>query len=321
MALRRLARDFVAREIAPHMDEWEQAGELPRDLHRKAADVGLLGVGFAEEVGGSGGDAIDSAIITEEILHGGGSTGVCASLFTQGIALPHIAANGGPELVERYVRPTLAGELIGSLAVTEPGGGSDVANLRTRAVLDGDEYVVNGAKTFITSGVRADFVTAAVRTGGPGHGGVSLLVIDKATPGFTVSRRLDKMGWRCSDTAELSFADVRVPAANLVGAENSGFVQIMQQFQNERIGLAVQAYATAARAWIWRSGGRGTGRRSGGRCPRVRSSGTSSPRWPARSTSRGATPGRSRSGTSPARTSSPRCRWRRTRPSTPATSW
>lgn len=248
VALRRLARDFVAREIAPHMDEWEQSGELPRDLHRKTADVGLLGVGFAEEVGGSGGDAIDSAIITEEILNGGGSTGVCASLFTQGIALPHIAANGGPELVERYVRPTLAGELIGSLAVSEPGGGSDVANIRTRAVLDADEYVVNGAKTFITSGVRADFVTAAVRTGGPGHSGVSLLVIDKATPGFTVSRRLDKMGWRCSDTAELSLADVRVPAANLVGAENSGFVQIMQQFQNERIGLAVQAYATAARA-------------------------------------------------------------------------
>ncbi|MCF6506403.1 acyl-CoA dehydrogenase [Blastococcus sp. MG754426] len=248
VALRRLARDFVSREIAPHMEEWELAGELPRELHRKAADVGLLGVGFAEEVGGSGGDPIDSAIITEEILHGGGSTGVCASLFTHGIAVPHIAAHGSPELVDRYVRPTLAGELIGSLGVTEPGGGSDVANLRTRAVREGDEYVVNGAKTFITSGVRADFVTTAVRTGGPGHGGVSLLVIDTDTPGFTVSRRLDKMGWRCSDTAELAFTDVRVPVANLVGAENSGFVQIMQQFQSERIGLAVQAYATAARA-------------------------------------------------------------------------
>ena len=248
VALRRLARDFVAREIAPHMDEWEQRGELPRDLHRKAADVGLLGVGFTEEVGGSGGDAIDSAIVTEEILHGGGSTGVCAALFTHGIAVPHIAANGRPELVDRYVRPTLAGELIGSLAVSEPGGGSDVANLRTRAVLDGEEYVVNGAKTFITSGVRADFVTAAVRTGGPGHAGVSLLVIDKNAPGFSVSRRLDKMGWRCSDTAELSFTDVRVPTTSLVGTENSGFVQIMQQFQSERIGLAVQAYATAARA-------------------------------------------------------------------------
>jgi acyl-CoA dehydrogenase len=248
VALRGLARDFVAREISPNMDEWERDGELPRDLHRKAAGVGLLGVGFAEEVGGSGGNAIDSAILTEEILHGGGSTGVCAALFTQGIAVPHIAAHGSPELVDRYVRPTLAGELIGSLGVTEPGAGSDVANLRTRAVRDGDEYVVNGAKTFITSGVRADFVTTAVRTGGPGYGGVSLLVIDKGLPGFQVSRRLDKMGWRCSDTAELAFSDVRVPATNLVGAEDAGFVQIMQQFQSERLGLAVQAYATAARA-------------------------------------------------------------------------
>jgi acyl-CoA dehydrogenase len=247
VALRRLARDFVTREIAPHMAEWEAAGELPRALHRRAAATGLLGAGFPEEVGGSGGDAVDSAIVTEELLAGGGSTGVGAALFTHGIALPHIAANGSPELVERYVRPTLAGELIGSLGVTEPDAGSDVAGLRTRAVRDGDHYVVNGAKTYITSGVRADFVTTAVRTGGDGYGGISLLVIDKGTPGFTVSRRLDKMGWRCSDTAELSFVDVRVPAGNLVGAENSGFVQIMQQFQAERLSLAVQAYATAAR--------------------------------------------------------------------------
>lgn len=248
LALRRMAREFVAREIAPHMAEWETAGELPRELHRKAAAAGLLGVAFPEEVGGGGGDAIDSAIVTEELLNAGGSTGVGASLFTHGIALPHIVANGSPQLIDRYVRPTLAGELIGSLGVTEPDAGSDVAGLRTRAVRDGDSYVVNGAKTFITSGVRADFVTTAVRTGGEGYGGVSLLVIDKNTPGFAVSRRLDKMGWRCSDTAELSFVDVRVPAENLVGSENSGFVQIMQQFQSERIGLAVQAYATAARS-------------------------------------------------------------------------
>jgi acyl-CoA dehydrogenase len=247
LALRRMARDFFTREVAPHVAEWETAGELPRELHRKAAAAGLLGVAFPEEVGGGGGDAIDSAIVTEELLNAGGSTGVGASLFTHGIACPHIVANGSPQLVDRYVRPTLAGELIGSLGVTEPDAGSDVAGLRTRAVRDGDHYVVNGAKTFITSGVRADFVTTAVRTGGEGYGGVSLLVIDKRTPGFTVSRRLDKMGWRCSDTAELSFADVRVPVENLVGAENSGFVQIMQQFQSERLSLAVQGYATAAR--------------------------------------------------------------------------
>ena len=256
LALRRLARDVVAAEVAPHIADWERDGLLPRELHRTFAAVGLLGVGFAEQVGGSGGDSIDAAIVTEEILHGGGSGGVVASLFTHGIALPHIVRSGSPELIERYVRPTLAGALIGALAVTEPGGGSDVAGLRTRAVRDGDGWIVNGSKTYITSGVRADFVTAAVRTGGPGWGGISLLVIDKGLPGFGVSAPLDKMGWRCSDTAELSFDDVRVPAGNLVGAEGEGFTAIMQQFQPERLALAVQAYATAQRcldltlAWV-----------------------------------------------------------------------
>lgn len=246
-ALRALAKDVVAREVAPHVARWEAEGELPRSLHATFAAAGLLGVSFPEELGGGGGDAVDSAIVSEEILLGGGSGGVIASLFTHGIALPHMVRNGSSSLHDRYVRPTLAGQLIGALAVTEPGGGSDVAGLRTRAVRDGDAYVVNGSKTFITSGVRADFVTVAVRTGGPGHGGISLLVVDKGTPGFTVDRRLDKMGWLCSDTAELGFSDVRVPAENLVGAEGSGFVQIMQQFQAERLGLAVQAYATAQR--------------------------------------------------------------------------
>jgi acyl-CoA dehydrogenase len=171
-----------------------------------------------------------------------------AALFTGGIALPHIAAHGSPDLVDRFVRPTLAGALIGSLAITEPGGGSDVARLATRAERVGDHYVVNGAKTFITSGVRADFVTVAVRTGGPGHGGISLLVVEKGTPGFTVDRSLRKMGWHCSDTAELSYVDVRVPVANLVGAENSGFGQIADQFVVERIALAVHGYGIAARS-------------------------------------------------------------------------
>jgi acyl-CoA dehydrogenase len=246
-ALRALARDLVAREVVPNVDRWEDDGELPRSLHRTFGDAGLLGVGFPQEVGGGGGDAVDAAIVAEEVLIGGGSGGVVASLFTHGIAVPHIARSGSSELVDRYVRPTLAGDLIGALAVTEPDGGSDVASLRTRAVRDGDHYVVNGAKTYITSGVRADFVTTAVRTGGPGWQGISLLVVDKGSPGFAVSRRLDKMGWRCSDTAELSFTDVRVPVGNLVGEEGSGFLQIMQQFQSERLALAVQAYATAQR--------------------------------------------------------------------------
>jgi acyl-CoA dehydrogenase len=226
-ALRQLARDLTAKEIAPHVTEWERAGELPRSLHKALAEAGLLGVSFPVEVGGGGGDAVDAAIITEELLLGGASGGVVASLFTHGIALPHIVGAGSPYLVDTYVRPTLAGEMIGALGVTEPGGGSDVAGITTRAVRDGDDYVVSGAKTYITSGIRADFVTTAVRTGGPGYQGISLLVIDKGLPGFTVSAPLDKMGWRASDTAELSFDEVRVPARNLVGAEGEGFVLIM----------------------------------------------------------------------------------------------
>jgi acyl-CoA dehydrogenase len=246
-ALRRLAADLTAKEIAPHVADWEREGQLPRSLHKTFADAGLLSVAFPEAVGGSGGDSVDAAIVAEEILLGGGSGGVVASLFTHGIAVPHIVQAGSPELIDRYVRPTLAGDLIGALAVTEPSGGSDVAGLRTRAVRDGDSYVVTGAKTYITSGIRADFVTTAVRTGEDGHGGISLLVIDKGLPGFTVSPPLDKMGWRASDTAELSFDEVRVPVANLVGNEGEGFVLIMKQFQSERLAMATQAWATAQR--------------------------------------------------------------------------
>lgn len=246
-ALRSLTRDFTTREVVPHLPDWERAQEVPRDLHRRAAAAGLLGVGFPESAGGTGGDAIDVAILTEELIHAGGTSGLAAALLTHGIALPHIVASGDPYLIETFARPTLAGDMIGSLAVTEPDGGSDVASLRTRADRDGDDYVVNGTKTFITSGARADFVTTAVRTGGPGHGGISLLVIPTDTPGFSVVRRLEKMGWHCSDTAELAFVDCRVPVANLVGSEGSAFVQIAQNFAGERLGLATQAHATAQR--------------------------------------------------------------------------
>ena len=245
--LRKTVRAFAEREILPHVDEWERVGALPRELSLRAGEAGLLGVGFPEEVGGDGGDAADTALICEELHEAGTPGGVFASLFTVGIAVPHMIASGDERLIEKFVRPTLCGELIGSLAITEPGGGSDVGHLRTTAVRDGDHYVVNGAKTYITSAVRGDYVVTAVRTGGPGAAGVSLLVVEKGTPGFDVSRRLEKMGWRSSDTAELSFVDARVPAANLVGAENSGFAQIAQAFVAERIGLAVQAYSSAQR--------------------------------------------------------------------------
>jgi acyl-CoA dehydrogenase len=245
--LRELTRTFTAREVLPHLSTWERDGEVPRSLHATAAKIGLLGAGYPEAVGGCGGDLLDAATITEEIILSGGSSGLIAALFTHGIALPHIIASGDEGLIERYVRPTLAGELIGALAVTEPDGGSDVAAIATVARRDGDSYLLNGAKTFITSGARADFVTVAARTGNPGHRGLSLLVVDRGTPGFTVTRRLDKLGWHCSDTAELSFMEVRVPAANLVGAENLGFVQIMRHFGAERLSLAVQACAIAQR--------------------------------------------------------------------------
>jgi acyl-CoA dehydrogenase len=245
--LRKTVRSFAEREILPHVDEWERIGELPRELHRRAGATGLLGAGLPESAGGGGGDGADSVIVCEEVHQAGAPGGVWASLLTCGIAVPHMIASGDERQIETYVRPTLAGEKIGALAITEPGGGSDVGHLRTAAVSDGGDYVINGAKTYITSGVRADYVVTAARTGGPGAAGVSLIVVDKGTPGFVVTRKLEKMGWRSSDTAELSYTDVRVPRANLVGAENSGFAQIAQAFVSERIAMATQAYSSAQR--------------------------------------------------------------------------
>ena len=236
---RETVRAFTEREIVPHLEEWERAGEVPRELHRHAAEAGILGAGWPEEAGGEGGDYLHSVALTEEIIQAGGSSGLTAALFTHGIALPHIFAAGDPSQIERFVRPTLRGEKIGALGVTEADGGSDVAALRTRAERDGDHYVVSGSKTYIPSGARADFVTTAVRTGDR----ISLLVVEE----FDVVRRLDKMGWLCSDTAELAFRDVRVPAANLVGEEGTGLAQIMRNFVSERLSMAVQGYATAQR--------------------------------------------------------------------------
>jgi acyl-CoA dehydrogenase len=243
-ALRELARRFTEREIVPHLSDWERAGEVPRSVHHKAAEAGLLGVAFPVEVGGGGGSLLDSLVVTEEVIHAGGSSGLIAALFTLGIALPHIVDSGDPDLIDRYVRPTLAGAKIGALAVTEPDGGSDVAALRTTAKLTGDGYLVSGTKTYITSGARADFVVTAARTGGPGYQGISLLVVDTDSPGFRVLRRLEKLGWHCSDTAELSYDNV---PARLVGAPESGFHQIMKHFAAERISMATQACATAQR--------------------------------------------------------------------------
>ncbi len=238
-------RAFVAKEIAPHVDEWEAAGQLPRELHRKAAAAGVLGLNYPEEFGGTGTafNLFHGMVQTEELARPGAG-GICASLMTHGIGLPPILAMGSEELKRRIAPDVLAGEKIICLGITEPGGGSDVANLKTRAERKGASYIVNGAKTLITSGVRADYITLAVRTGGPGIGGVSLLLVETDRPG--VSRTpLAKMGWHASDTATIHFDDVEVPAENLIGPENGGFAGIMRNFNGERLGMSQQAAAFA----------------------------------------------------------------------------
>lgn len=242
--VRETVRKFVEKEIKPYVIEWEKAGELPRSLYQKAGEAGILAIGYPEEMGGTGDDVFTKVAAGEELMRCG-SGGVAASLGSLDIGLPPIVKWGSDELKERVCPPVLRGEKIQCLAITEPSGGSDVASLKTRAVRDGDYYVVNGSKTFITSGVNADFYTVAVRTGGEGYAGISLLLIEKGTPGFTVSNKLEKMGWRASDTAELFFSDCRVPVANLIGQENAGFYAIMSNFQMERLNLAIMANTTS----------------------------------------------------------------------------
>jgi acyl-CoA dehydrogenase len=246
--VREATRRFVEREIMPFIDEWEEAGTFPRELYQQAADMGILGVGYPEEWDGTPGDLFLQIAVWEELMRPG-SGGLSASLGSLHIAIPPIVLLGTDEQKERFVRPVLRGEKIAALAITEPGAGSDVANVATTAVRvsgsSGDHYLVNGSKTFITSGYRADQITVAVRTGGPGAHGISLLVIEAGTPGFSRSQPLKKMGWWCSDTAQLFFDDCRVPVANLIGEENQGFYAIMHNFQRERLQMAIVALMTA----------------------------------------------------------------------------
>ncbi|MFW4566817.1 acyl-CoA dehydrogenase family protein, partial [Pseudomonas aeruginosa] len=222
-----------------------EAEEFPRELYLKAGAAGILGIGYPEAYGGScEGDLFAKVAASEELMRCG-SGGLVAGLGSLDIGLPPVVKWARPEVRERVVPAVLRGEKIMALAVTEPSGGSDVANLKTRAVRDGDHYRVSGSKTFITSGVRADYYTVAVRTGGEGFAGISLLLVEKGTAGFSVGRKLKKMGWWASDTAELFFDDCRVPAENLIGVENAGFACIMANFQSERLALAVMANMTA----------------------------------------------------------------------------
>jgi acyl-CoA dehydrogenase len=242
-AFRAVVRRFVAKEIEPFAGEWDEAGEFPRELYRKAAAIGLLGLGFPEAFGGTPADQFMRIVVSQEMArHGAG--GVNASLMSHGIGAPPIVAGGRPEVQARALPQIIAGEKISALAITEPNGGSDVANLRTTARRDGDHYIVNGEKTFITSGMRADWLTVAVRTGGAGPGGVSMLLIPGDTPGLSRTK-LMKMGWWASDTATLHFADCRVPAEYLIGDEGGGFQIIMRNFNSERMGMSASCAAYA----------------------------------------------------------------------------
>ena len=236
-AFRDSVRAFVRKEIEPFVTEWDEAGTFPRELYKKAADIGLIPLGYPEEYGGIEADLFYMIIAAQELAMAG-CGGLSASLMSHGIGSPPIVKYGSEELKQRVLPPIYAGEAISALAITEPGGGSDVAALKTTAKRDGDHYIVNGSKTFITSGMRADTYTVAVRTGDAGHKGISLLVIDRDTPGFTRTPLDRKMGWWCSDTATLYFDDCRVPAGNLLGEENQGSKMIMNNFNFERIFMA-----------------------------------------------------------------------------------
>jgi acyl-CoA dehydrogenase len=254
-AFRATVRRFVDAEIAPYATAWDEAGTFPRALYRQAAEVGITGIGYPDALGGTPADVFYSIAAAEEIARVG-CGGVQASLGSHGIALPPIVARGSDELKRRVVPPVLAGDRIAALCITEPGGGSDVAALKTTALRDGDHYVVDGEKTFITSGMRADVLTIAVRTdpSNKGAAGVSLLVIDGDTPGLT-RHDLKKMGWWCSDTAHLHFDQCRVPVTNRVGAEGEGFKAIMHNFNHERLMMAAMACsygeACAREALAW----------------------------------------------------------------------
>ena len=237
-------RKFVEKEIKPHIDQWEDEELFPVELYKKAADTGFLGLEYPEAYGGSPCDKFMNIAYTEEMIRAG-SVGLVAGLGSYSIAMPPVLSMGTEKQKQKFLVPVLKGEKISALGITEPNAGSDVANIRTRAVRNGDHYIVNGSKTFITSGCRAHFITTAVRTGGAGYKGVSLLMIDSSTPGFTVAKKIRKMGWNASDTAELSFVDCRVPVENMLGGEGQGFVGIMINFQNERLALAVMAHAVA----------------------------------------------------------------------------
>ena len=248
--LREQIRRFLREEVQPRADAWEQEGKVPRDVLRRMGDLGLFGLAYPESLGGAGLDTRASVLLAEELgrsSYGGFSITV---LVHTDMVSPHLARYGSPEQIARYLPRILSGELITAVAVTEADAGSDVAAIRTRAVRDGDRYVLRGSKMFITNGVHGDLFFVAARTGEAAKGsrGISMFLVERETPGLTVSRKLDKMGWRSSDTAELAFQDCAIPAANLLGEENRGFYAIMRNFQNERLVMGAMAIGEASKA-------------------------------------------------------------------------
>ncbi len=241
--LRETVRRFVRNEIAPRVDDWEEAREFPRELFARCGELGFLGLKFPEQYGGQGGTHVHDAVWIEELSRSGGSGGVAAGLNAHAtIAMPPVFNFGTEEQRQRWIVPGIRGEKIGALGITEPGAGSDVAGIRTFARKVPGGYVVNGSKTFITNGVRADFLACAVKTTEEGgHHGLSFLVLEREMPGYEVTAKLEKMGWHASDTGELTFTDVEVPDENLLGEENGGFYLIMANFQWERLSMALAA--------------------------------------------------------------------------------
>lgn len=241
--LRQTIRDYAETQLAPNAHEWDRAGEFPREVFTQLADLGVLGIRMPEEIGGLGLNWWYTVAFIEGLMHAKNSGLLMSVLVDTDMATPIINEIGTDEQKREFLAPTIAGERIAALGVTEPGCGSDVAALRTTATQDGDDYVINGAKTYITNASFADYITLAVRTGEDGHGGISLVLFPTDTKGFSVGRKLDKLGTRSVDSCEIHFDNCRIPRRNLLGHENAGFYYIMTNFQGERLVAAVMAYA------------------------------------------------------------------------------
>jgi len=247
--LRDSIRRYVEKEITPKAEPWEAQGHVPREVLREMGKLGFLGLRYAEEFGGGGLDARATALLAEELGRSTFGGFAITVLVHTDMASPHLVNAGSPAQIRKYLPKIISGELISAVAVTEPDAGSDVKSIRTSARRDGNDYVLRGAKMFITNGALADVYFVAAKTDtAAGSKGISIFIVEKGMQGFSVGRRLEKMGWRSSDTAELVFDECRVPAENLLGEENRGFYAIMKNFQNERIAIAAMAMGEAAKA-------------------------------------------------------------------------